>query len=950
MFGDAPVDIQNMIQQILGGLGGDIGQNVTINATDLPNGMEVNINLENATSQAAHRQDQHEIRARIRNIRRFLTMAHSRLNRLNEIQSGAPLDDSQNTAIIVGSIQATATMSDGSVNTIEIDTNPRTIRAADLASFASSHQASTNTTTTSSSQQQQQQQEQEQEQPNDPQHSEQQQQQQQNTSVEVLADVVSSVMTVYDQFRPYLQQYHDMLINDANEAPDSPPRANSNSSTSTNTNSTSTSTSTSGSENRRQRFCNNINDMMHLLGHLFHNLSDLHVNIRERPPRQMHTMNTLQYTSSTIISTVPVEASIQIIQDSSSSSAPSSTQSNTAARGRSQSESRSAAESTAAQDSATTRSRSRPAPTENILSRIAAAAAAAAAAATTSPATPTPTPHIHPTVRVARSSHHSSSSSTNSSYDQFLPCNSVHFYNTPMPRQSPQSFTRRRHPASSQQMPPQQQQQQQQTQMPPPFNLFSQLFTPQATRQSATTTTTTSSAPQMSFPGQLFAATLGGFNPTPSASNQQQIPQINQLFGSSGLLSQILGGINLNQPTAAAASQPQQQQHQPRQQATTNTRPESQAQVANAILRETISLLGSNNPNDQRLNQPLQEFLRALGADPDEINGTGSSSASNNNSSLNLFNVFFSSMTLGDMINLARGQNLDQVFAHSRTPLREYIREHFGIENAENEALVDSLADKLYNEIFVESTGINVRFDELELSDEAQRRQVNLAKSFEKLIKHHLRILIKHVYDPAFSSSSNPSWSAIVVKKFYDLINHLVTLCRYSIRNADAKFTEIVTQKLNQAVMDNDFFGMGLFTNVFNGFISSQVQQMLRNVTMSNEQIEQFLVFADGRNAESNVRAEASTTTLTSQLAEKKESRQEEEKKNAGEEKEEDEEEEEEEDKYDSASSTISGNSMDIDQCVNNYYAESEKYKEKKQQQQQSTLTGTGSDLMPDEW
>ncbi len=26
-----------------------------------------------------------------------------------------------------------------------------------------------------------------------------------------------------------------------------------------------------GGDNRRQRFCNNINDMMHLLGHLFHN-------------------------------------------------------------------------------------------------------------------------------------------------------------------------------------------------------------------------------------------------------------------------------------------------------------------------------------------------------------------------------------------------------------------------------------------------------------------------------------------------------------------------------------------------------------------------------------------------------------------------------------------------------------------------------------------------------
>lgn len=68
-----------------------------------------------------------------------------------------------------------------------------------------------------------------------------------------------------------------------------------------------------GGDNRRQRFCNNINDMMHLLGHLFHNLSDLHINIRDRPPRQMHTMNSMQHSTSAVISAaVPIEANIQI--------------------------------------------------------------------------------------------------------------------------------------------------------------------------------------------------------------------------------------------------------------------------------------------------------------------------------------------------------------------------------------------------------------------------------------------------------------------------------------------------------------------------------------------------------------------------------------------------------------------------------------------------------------
>ena len=67
-----------------------------------------------------------------------------------------------------------------------------------------------------------------------------------------------------------------------------------------------------GDNNRRQRFCNNINDMMHLLGHLFHNLSDLHINIRDRPPRQIHTMSSMQQTASAIISARPIETNITL--------------------------------------------------------------------------------------------------------------------------------------------------------------------------------------------------------------------------------------------------------------------------------------------------------------------------------------------------------------------------------------------------------------------------------------------------------------------------------------------------------------------------------------------------------------------------------------------------------------------------------------------------------------
>ena len=56
--------------------------------------MEVHFDINNMPQRA----NENEIR--IRNIRRFLTLAQSRLNRLQEIQSGAPLEDTSGSIII----------------------------------------------------------------------------------------------------------------------------------------------------------------------------------------------------------------------------------------------------------------------------------------------------------------------------------------------------------------------------------------------------------------------------------------------------------------------------------------------------------------------------------------------------------------------------------------------------------------------------------------------------------------------------------------------------------------------------------------------------------------------------------------------------------------------------------------------------------------------------------
>lgn len=304
-----------------------------------------------------------------------------------------------------------------------------------------------------------------------------QQPESQSIGVEVLAELIQSVMDSYARFLPYLQNYHTMLVNDENEPPESPSSSTSSSTSGAGSNLNVINNNNTniivlgGGDNRRQRFCNNINDMMHLLGHLFHNLSDLHINIRDRAPRQMHTMSSMQHSASTIISAaVPIEANIQIPFPQ--ATAPSdSPQSERLAQFRQ----RHRSSQSLSGDSTTT-----PTATQapSIPTSVSSTTAGDSTEATDIPI-PLPFTLGQPTTASSqRSSSSDTRTSTNvpqapppgaaprvfrptlrpvagqgpvpfqlpplqystlNSYDQFLPCNSVHFYNTinPLLQQTP---------------------------------------------------------------------------------------------------------------------------------------------------------------------------------------------------------------------------------------------------------------------------------------------------------------------------------------------------------------------------------------------------------------------------------------------------------------------------------------------------------------------------------
>lgn len=830
----AQPDVQNIIQQLIGGLG-EFGQNATFNTTTSgdSNGMEVHIDLGNV-SQIVNEND---IRSRIRNIRRFLSMAEARLNRLNEIQSGAPLDDTPNSTIIVGSIQTTTALTDGN-NIIGFETNSQNIRGPidpRILSFAGvfppnapASEPVQNQTTEQSVDQPAAESE-----PSQPSESAQAPPNENNTNqsigVEVLAEMTQSVMDSYSRFLPYLQQYQSMLLNDSNEPPESP-----NSSSTANTfNFNNTANNPNiillGGDNRRQRFCNNINDMMHLLGHLFHNLSDLHVNIRDRPPRQMHTMSSMSHASSAIIGTaVPVEATIQIPLHVGTGSV-------------------SAGTNAANQIFVQRRPRSTQSVSENM------------------PRTAQPVPRTMPNPRLPRPQLPFSNYSTANSYDQYLPCNSVHFYNSYQPGQQGQQRRRQNdQPQPSQQPSANVQQANDISRLL--NNILSSTLRNSDNRDQIRVNVGTS-------PGQINVTNLSE-NTTPTTQTPTSTPLINSPRGSSANMANLGSMLfgNSNPFSQLFNNRPSQ--------------PSSQDRVTGAILREALNLMDSPNQNESRLNQPLREFMRMFGSDEQEEEITNSSTGQP--SMLNSFNIFFQSLTIRDMIDLARGGNRHRVFEQTRQPLRQYILDSLNLSNESflTPAHVSQMADRFYTDIIEDQNGLDIDFNQFELIDD----KIELKKSFESVFKTNFKNIFNHIFDDSFPNSVNSSdrtWSLVLFEHFQKILSQTVNLFRACVRNADTKLLQLAVEKIRVGISSGNSGSLGALFGPFESFIRNHVQEILNGVTTDRTCVENLIVYKQEKeNTQSMLNADEEFKSMESVISE-------------------------------AASSTLSGSSMDIDEHFN---------------------------------
>jgi hypothetical protein len=485
--------------------------------------------------------------------------------------------------------------------------------------------------------------------------------------------------------------------------------------------------------------------------------------------------------------------------------------------------------------------------------------------------------------------------STLNSYDQYLPCNSVHFYNLsnsastnsilqsipvipPFQLNNSQQTNRRRHPAGNQQ---------QRDQQPIQQNSTSQnADTSSEQRQTADINrllnNSISGALHNAIHNAIHNASSSGQNSENEAmshirvnigslpNNGISITTISTtdntpahstnstpIFASPGSSTnsenrQSTGNYLTNIFEQIFLARPAQQSGQAQPQTQTS----GSLTASQNIIREAISLMNSNNNNSQRLNQPLSELFQAIDSSD---NTNASDETMTPSSSSSIIGALFSSMTFGDMINLATGANREFLFERSIAPLREHISTHFLENNEFNDQNINALTDRLYNDLFFSENVSIINFDQFELTDNG----VDLKKSFEMLIKHHIKAMLNHVFDTSFGEpqlysgtaqqtrSAESTWTSALINKFFALIEETIALCRATIKDADNVFTQTVTAKISQTIISQNIFNNQMFDYIINNFIRIHIRQFVEQARKVRQDIEKFIIMKESNKKES---------------------------------------------------------------------------------------------------
>ena len=646
--------------------------------------------------------------------------------------------------------------------------------------------------------------------------------------VTVLGNLVNEVMEAYSKFQPFLQEYHTLLMNDSSE-----PVLDS-------------------IDNRRQRFCNNVNDMLHLIGHLFHNLSDLHINLRDASPRNIRTMVPFQ----TIISAtaIPIEANIQLptpLTPSTTNNSASSSTSTSSTSNNINISSHNLFDAFTRPNQATANSTAQnnvpnlnnqhfnfmrfsnsiiPVTVNPINANLQSSTERGQASGIRSEANinVNNTPLLDSTQQQSGNTPNiNNNTSANSSRfnvrpnntinrqfqnnllpfssqisgDPYLVCNSVHFLNSSFNnnmnavRSLHAPYQVRHLPGTSQRRRhPAGNHENLGSSNSTQINDFSRIVGEFITPLIQNTASEVMNNAEISLDNSAQESS----NVT---NNESMVSSSENVTETSGLLNQLLDSVQFDNDEAE-------------------------------VLREIFSLI---NSNDSSNGERLQRALVELGGDHSIIESTVDSN--NSNSVLwNIQNIILSSMSLRDIVNLAMNQNLNEVFLRCKPKLQNYFQNSL-LNNAnpnnsnheEDENRLLEILYKCFEEVLDKSLDdLKDKFND--------NSNIDLRRSFQNMIKDHLNIFIKHVF-----SNDQDNWGSQFYEKLKNFRDQTIALCRLCFKDSNKTITDYLIEKFgtmasttnNQAVRN---FLQNFFRNQLLEIVAStNIESINRYICLKDE-------------------------------------------------------------------------------------------------------------------
>lgn len=157
--------------------------------------------------------------------------------------------------------------------------------------------------------------------------------------------------------------------------------------------------------------------------------------------------------------------------------------------------------------------------------------------------------------------------------------------------------------------------------------------------------------------------------------------------------------------------------------------------------------------------------------------------------------------------------------------------------------------------------------------------------------------------------TATETWSSLIYARFKTEIDRLVNMCRACVRNADTRVIEIVSERVNSALFQGS--PMAPLLGRFEDFVRAHVSSILATVPTNRASIEEFIVYKSSSTDDTQ-----SQSRLSTAAAEEESTRSA--TKASGEMMEVDSDNQSiDSNQFDSVSSTLSGNSMDVDQHFN---------------------------------